>query len=55
MLTYLSGPVCNWAIYRLARLCRTNVVIEKSRMIENKFHSLFLDDSEETHGGSSQT
>ena len=38
LLTYLSSPVCNWAIFRLARLRRTNVIIEKSRVIENEFH-----------------
>jgi hypothetical protein len=41
LLTYLSSPVCNWAICRLARLCRTNIIIEKSRVIENEFHGKF--------------
>jgi hypothetical protein len=41
LLTYLSSPVCNWAIFRLARLRRTNIIIEKSRVIENEFHRKF--------------
>ena len=38
VLTYLSSPVCNWTIFRLAHLRRTNIIIEKSCVIENEFH-----------------
>lgn len=38
LLTYLSNPAVNWAIFRLACLRRTNIIVEKSCVIENEFH-----------------
>lgn len=41
LLIYLSSPVCNRAIICLACLCRTNVIVKKSRVVKNEFHCWF--------------
>lgn len=35
---YLSSPVCNLAIFRLACRRRTNIIVKKGCVIENEFH-----------------